>query len=245
MALSVFLLIFFVFFGSLAFSTTAFGYAIVDYATNLAQMSFTVWDQQDNKELADWQAAWSIFYWAWWIAFAPFVGLFLARVSRGRTIREYVLGAMIVPSLTCLTWFALIGGTAINLELSGVAQGSIVNADISAQLYQTINLILSPELAAAMSVIIVILLLTYLITSVDSAILIVTTLSSGGDQTQKSTKHIVIWGVVFTAVIGSLLAAGGMDTLRSAMIIGALPFSFVMMLMLVSLLKSLLLSSSK
>jgi len=208
-------------------------------------MSFTVWDQQDNKELADWQAAWSIFYWAWWIAFAPFVGLFLARVSRGRTIREYVLGAMIVPSLTCLTWFALIGGTAINLELSGVAQGSIVNADISAQLYQTINLILSPELAAAMSVIIVILLLTYLITSVDSAILIVTTLSSGGDQTQKSTRHIVIWGVIFTAVIGSLLAAGGMDTLRSAMIIGALPFSFVMMLMLVSLLKSLLLSSSK
>lgn len=245
MALSVFLLIFFVFFGSLAFSTTAFGYAIVDYVTNLAQMSFTVWDQQDNKELADWQAAWSIFYWAWWIAFAPFVGLFLARVSRGRTIREYVLGAMIVPSLTCLTWFALIGGTAINLELSGVAQGSIVNADISAQLYQTINLILSPELAAAMSVIIVILLLTYLITSVDSAILIVTTLSSGGDQTQKSTRHIVIWGVIFTAVIGSLLAAGGMDTLRSAMIIGALPFSFVMMLMLVSLLKSLLLSSSK
>ncbi|MFT6032639.1 MAG: choline/carnitine/betaine transport [Arenicella sp.] len=244
MGLSFLLLIFFVFFGSLGFAINAFGFAIWDYVVNLAEMSFTVWDLGDDKELAEWQGAWSIFYWAWWIAFAPFVGLFLARVSRGRTIREYVLGAMIVPSLTCLTWFALIGGTAINLELSGVAQGSIVNADISAQLYQTINLILSPEMAALMSAVIVVLLLTYLITSVDSAILIVTTLASGGNQNQKSTKHIVIWGIIFTAVIASLLAAGGMATLRSAMIIGALPFSFVMMLMLVSLLKSLFFSRS-
>ena len=243
MGLSVFLLVFFVFFGSLAFSASAFGFAVLDYVRNLAEMSFTVWSQNDNKELADWQGAWSIFYWAWWIAFAPFVGLFLARVSRGRTIREYVLGAVIVPSLTCLTWFALIGGTAINLELSGIAQGSIVNADISAQLYQTINLILSPELAAAMTVIIVILLLTYLVTSVDSAILIVTTLASGGDQPHNGNRHIFVWGIIFTATIGALLTAGGMNTLKSAMIVGALPFSFVMMLMLISLLKSLFASA--
>jgi choline/carnitine/betaine transport len=245
MGLSMFLLLFFVLFGSLGFAVKAFGFAIWDYVVNLAEMSFTVWNITEDKELAEWQGDWSIFYWAWWIAFAPFVGLFLARVSRGRTIREYVLGAMIIPSLTCLTWFALIGGTAINLELSGVAQGSIVNADISAQLYQTINLILSPELAVAMTVVIVILLLTYLITSVDSAILIVTTLASGGDQRQKNTKHIIIWGIIFTATIASLLAAGGMATLRSAMIIGALPFSMVMMLMLISLLKSLFLDNRK
>jgi choline/carnitine/betaine transport len=245
MGLSFFLLIFFVFFGSLAFAINAFAFAIWDYVINLAEMSFTVWDINEDKELAEWQGAWSIFYWAWWIAFAPFVGLFLARVSRGRTIREYVLGAMVVPSLTCLTWFTLIGGTAINLELSGVAQGTIVNADISAQLFQTINLILTPELAALMSAVIVLLLLTYLVTSVDSAILIVTTLASGGDSKQKNTKHIIIWGVLFTAVIASLLAAGGMDTLRSAMIIGALPFSLVMMLMLISLLKSLFLDKQK
>lgn len=244
MSLSFFLLMFFVVFGSFSFAIKAFGFAIWDYLVNLAEMSFTVWDIKEDKELAEWQGAWSIFYWAWWIAFAPFVGLFLARVSRGRTVREYVLGAVIVPSLTCLTWFALIGGTAIDLELSGIAQGSIINADISAQLYQTINLILSPELAAIMSAIIVVLLLTYLITSVDSAILIVTTLASGGNQNQKSSKHIIIWGLIFTAVIASLLAAGGMATLRSAMIIGALPFSMVMMLMLVSLIKSLFLNSA-
>ncbi|MFT5572719.1 MAG: choline/carnitine/betaine transport [Cryomorphaceae bacterium] len=245
MGLSFFLLIFFVFFGSLLFAAKIFGFAIYDYVTNLMQMSFTVWDAKEvapSADLAAWQGSWTIFYWAWWIAFAPFVGLFLARVSRGRTIREYVIGAMVIPSITCLTWFTLIGGTAIDLELSGIANGSIVNSDISAQLYQTINLILSSPFAAAMSVVIVILLLTYLITSVDSAILIVTTLASGGNQAQKHARHIVIWGVLFMAVIASLLAAGGLDALRSAMIIGALPFSFVMVLMLISLVKVLFFS---
>lgn len=100
-------------------------------------------------------------------------------MSRGRTIREYVIGAMIIPSLICLVWFTFIGATAIDLELSGVAQGAIVNADISAQLFETINLILSPTLAVGLSVVIVVLLLTFLVTSADSGILIINTLASG------------------------------------------------------------------
>lgn len=245
MGLSVFLLIFFVFFGAFGFAVKAFGFAIWDYLISLPAMSLSYWrsDGSDTaQQLVDWQSAWTIFYWAWWIAFAPFVGLFLARVSRGRTVREYVLGAVIVPSLTCLTWFTLVGGTAINLELSGVANGSIVNADISAQLFQTINLILSPELAIAMSAIIVVLLLTYLVTSIDSAILIITTLAAAGDQSRKHGKHIIIWGLIFIAVIGFLLAAGGLDAIRSAMIIGALPFSLVMLLMTIALIKALFFS---
>lgn len=240
MGLTLLLLLFFVFFGSLTFAISSFGYAVWDYVRGLLSMSFTIWDAQSTPELASWQSDWTIFYWAWWIAFAPFVGLFLARVSKGRSIREYVLGAMIVPSLTCLTWFTLVGGTALDLELSGIANGKILNADISAQLYETINLLLSPGFATAMSVLIVVLLLTYLITSVDSAILVVTSLASGGNQTQNSTKHIILWGSMFASVIAALLYAGGMSTLRSAMIIGALPFSFVMMLILISLIVSLL-----
>ncbi len=206
-------------------------------------MSLTVWTDgcdATSAALQGWEGTWAIFYWAWWIAFAPFVGLFLARVSRGRTIREYVIGAMVIPSLICLVWFAFIGATAIDLELSGVAQGSIVNADISAQLFKTINLILSPELAVALSVVIVTLLLTFLVTSADSGILIINTLASGGNQGQKHTKHVVIWGVIFALLIGVLLSAGGMDALRSVMIIGALPFSVVMALMAISLVKTLL-----
>ena len=168
MGLSIFLLLFFAIFGATAVAFKAYFFGIWDYITALPSMSLTVWENDGTeigKGLADWQAGWTIFYWAWWIAFAPFVGLFLARVSRGRSIREYVLGAMIVSSLMCFTWFALAGGTAIDLELRGIADGSIVNANISAQLFETINLMLSPELAVAMSVVIVILLLTYLVTS--------------------------------------------------------------------------------
>ena len=243
MGLSVFLIAFFVLFGATFFALQTFFYAIWDYLVALPAMSSTVWtDSGDatSAALQSWQGTWTIFYWAWWIAFAPFVGLFLARVSRGRTIREYVIGAMVIPSLICLVWFAFIGATAIDLELSGVAQGSIVNADISAQLFKTINLILSPELAVALSVVIVTLLLTFLVTSADSGILIINTLASGGNQGQKHTKHVVIWGVIFALLIGVLLSAGGMDALRSVMIIGALPFSVVMALMAISLVKTLL-----
>ena len=242
MSLSVFLIAFFVLFGATFFALKMFFYTIWDYLIALPAMSTTVWTDtgvEPSSALQGWQGAWTIFYWAWWIAFAPFVGLFLARVSRGRTMREYVIGAMIIPSLICLVWFTFIGATAIDLELSGVAQGAIVNADISAQLFKTINLILSPELAVALSVIIVVLLLTFLVTSADSGILIINTLASGGDQSQKKTKHVVIWGVLFSVLIGVLLAAGGMDALRSVMIIGALPFSLVMALMAISLVKTL------
>jgi choline-glycine betaine transporter len=242
MSLSVFLIAFFVLFGATFFALKMFFYTIWDYLIALPAMSTTVWTDtgvEPSFALQGWQGAWTIFYWAWWIAFAPFVGLFLARVSRGRTMREYVIGAMIIPSLICLVWFTFIGATAIDLELSGVAQGAIVNADISAQLFKTINLILSPELAVALSVIIVVLLLTFLVTSADSGILIINTLASGGDQSQKQTKHVVIWGVLFSVLIGVLLAAGGMDALRSVMIIGALPFSLVMALMAISLVKTL------
>ena len=242
MGLSVFLIAFFVLFGATFFALQTFFYAIWDYLIALPAMSTTVWraaGTETSVALEGWQASWTIFYWAWWIAFAPFVGLFLARVSRGRTIREYVIGAMIIPSLICLVWFTFIGATAIDLELSGVAQGAIVNADISAQLFETINLILTPNMAVGLSVVIVVLLLTFLVTSADSGILIINTLASGGNQSQKQTKHVVIWGTLFSILIGVLLAAGGMDALRSVMIIGALPFSIVMALMAVSLTKTL------
>ncbi len=242
MGLSFFLLAFFAVMGATLFAFKSYFIGLWDYLLLLPQASFTVWQDDGSelsKQLVNWQRAWSIFYWAWWIAFAPFVGLFLARISRGRTVREFVLGAMFVPSLMCFVWFALVGGTAIDLELSGVANGAIVNADISARLFETINLILSPQLAIAMSAVIVVLLSTYLITSADSAILIINTLASAGNQSPKHARHIMIWGFIFTLLIATLLTAGGLGALRSAMIIGALPFSLVMALMAISLLKEL------
>ena len=242
MSLSLFLLGFFTLFGATLFVIKALFVGIWDYLVALVPMSVVVWSNDGTstgEALAGWQGGWTIFYWAWWIAFAPFVGLFLARISRGRSLREYVLGAMIVPAVMCFVWFAFVGGTAIHLELTGQAGRQILNAGISSQLFETINVMLSPALATGMSVIIVILLLTFLVTSADSAVLIINTIAAAGDASQKGTAHIVLWDAALTLVIGVLLVAGGLAAINTAMIIGALPFSLVMALMGVSLVKAI------
>ena len=243
MGLSLFILLFFILFGSTMFVFKSFFLGLYDYLLAFPRMSLEVWSSDGSEvsqKLADWQSGWTIFYWAWWIAFAPFVGLFLARISRGRSIREYVLGAMIVPATMCFVWFTFVGGTAIDLELSGIAGGQIMDAGISSQLFEMINIMLSPALATAMSVVIVVLLLTFLVTSADSAVLIINTIAAGGDASQKGNVHIITWGAALTLVIAVLLLAGGLSAINTAMIIGALPFSFVMALMGISLLKALI-----
>ena len=245
MGLSFFILAFLLIFGSTMFALSSLFLGIWDYIVSLPAMSMTVWSGDGDPEsvaskLAGWQGGWTIFYWAWWIAFAPFVGLFLARISKGRTIREYVLGAMIVPSLMCFIWFAFAGGTAIDLTLNGGAGDNITGAGLSSQLFAMINFMLSPALATIMSIIIVILLLTYLVTSADSAVLIINTIAAAGDESPNGRVHIITWGSILTLVIAGLLLAGGLGAINTAMIIGALPFSLVMALMGISLFKALI-----
>ena len=163
----------------------------------------------------------------------------MARISKGRTIREYVLGAMIVPFIMCFVWFAFAGGTAIDLSLNGGAGDAITGAGLSSQLFAMINFMLSPTMATLMSIVIVVLLLTYLVTSADSAVLIINTIAAAGDESPKGRIHIVVWGVILTLVIAGLLLAGGLDAINTAMIIGELPFSVVMALMGLSLIKAL------
>ena len=240
MVLSFGLLAFFLVFGSTMFALTLLGKGIFSYIVALPALTFTVFPADGAGSPGEWQGWWSIFYWAWWIAFAPFVGIFLARISKNRTIREFVLGAIVAPSLMCFLWFALLGGTAIDLELTGVAEGKIFAQSLTAQLYAVINVMLSPELAKGMSVLIVILLLTYLVTSADSAVLVVNTINAGGNPAAASKTHIIVWGLILTAVIAALLLAGGLNAIQAAMIIGAIPFSFMMILMGLALLKALI-----
>ena len=244
MGLSFFILAFFLVFGSTMFAFKSLFLGMWDYIIALPAMSLTVFsgdgvEGSDATQLAGWQGGWTTFYWAWWIAFAPFVGLFLARISKGRTVREYVLGAMIVPSIMCFVWFAFAGGSAIDLSLNGGAGDAITGAGQESQLFAMINFMLSPALATAMSCVIVVLLLTYLVTSADSAVLIINTIAAAGDESPKGRIHIIVWGVILTLVIGGLLLAGGLGAINTAMIIGALPFSVVMALMGISLIKAL------
>ncbi len=191
-----------------------------------------------------WQSGWTTFYWAWWIAFSPFVGLFLARISRGRTVREFIVGCVIAPSLVCFAWMTILGGTAIDLEISGGADGAIIGASNTAKLFVTLGQMISGGFLSAITIMCVVLIMTFLVTSADSGILVMNTIMSGGDQ-NVGNKHKIIWGVILTAVIGTLLIAGKvggvdpMEALRNAMIIGALPFTMVMGLMCVALAKAL------
>ncbi len=242
MALSFFVLAFFLIFGSTFFGLTTLFVGIWDYLLSIPGNFLTVWaadGTETGDALASWQGGWTIFYWAWWIAFAPFVGVFLARISKGRTIREYVLGAMIIPALMCFVWFALVGGTAIDLELTGVADGAIAGAGQADQLFAMLAVMLSETLAYAMSVIVVILLLTYLVTSADSAVLIINTINAAGDEGPKARPHILFWGAALAFVVGGLILAGGLGAIQTAMVIGALPFSLVMVLMGLSLIKAI------
>ena len=219
--------------------------------SNSDTLAASVYEAGSAGRLFNWQANWSTFYWAWWIAFSPFVGLFLARISKGRTVREFILGCMIAPALVCFAWMTILGGTAINLELTGVADGVIKAAANEDKLFTTLGEMMSGGALWAVTAMCVVLILTFLVTSADSGILVMNTIMSGGQQ-QAGVKHRIIWGVILTAVVGSLIIAAGVDTnaandsnglglntLRNAMIIGALPFAFVMLLMCLSLGKAL------
>ena len=242
MGLSFFVLIFFLVFGSTLFGLSALFVGMWDYLLSIPGNLFTVWAKDGTEvgdSLAGWQGGWTIFYWAWWIAFAPFVGVFLARISKGRTIREYVAGALIIPAIMCFVWFALVGGTAIDLELSGVANGAIAGAGQADQLFAMLAVILNETLAYLMSIVVVILLLTYLVTTADSAVLIINTINAAGDEGPKARPHILFWGAALALVVGGLIIAGGLGAIKTAMVIGALPFSFVMVLMGLALMKAI------
>ncbi|WP_405108814.1 BCCT family transporter [Phaeobacter sp. BS52] len=192
-----------------------------------------------------WQAGWTTFYWAWWIAFSPFVGLFLARISKGRTVREFILGCVIAPAIVCFLWMTILGGTAIDLELNGSAAGSIIGATNTAKLFATLEQMISGGFLSAITVMCVVLIMTFLVTSADSGILVMNTIMSGGEQ-ETGIKHRIIWGLILTSVIGALIIAGNSGTasnpfgaLQNAMIIGALPFTIVMVFMMISLAKAL------
>ena len=241
MGLSFLLLAVFLVFGAGLFGLELLGLGLFEYIRTLPSLALTLFSPDGTEvgdALAQWQLDWSVFYWAWWIAFAPFVGMFIARVSRGRTLREFVLGVVFVPSLMGFIWMTIVGGTAIDLELSGAAGGSILDATISDQLYATLAVMLSGPIATLMAALVVLLLMTYLITSADSAILIINTINGAGEDDSDRRRHILFWGAALGLVVASMLILGGIDALQTTMIIGALPFSVVVALMAIALVKA-------
>tara|TARA_R100001143_G_scaffold56025_1_gene52406 strand:- start:217 stop:1770 length:1554 start_codon:yes stop_codon:yes gene_type:complete len=198
------------------------------YASEFVRMSLRTTPFMDDS----WIGGWTIFYWAWWIAWSPFVGLFIARVSRGRTIREFVLGTVLAPTLAGFLWFSVFGGTALHMQIwDAVPLADAVKADVSTALFVMFD---AMPLGTLMSIVATVLVLVFFVTSGDSATLVLGMMSTGGEPNPHARVKI-IWGVLVAGIAISLLLAGGIQAVQTATIVFALPFTLVIVLMVVAL----------
>jgi choline/carnitine/betaine transport len=190
----------------------------------------------EGSETSDWLQSWTVFYWAWWLSWTPFVGMFIARISRGRTIRQFVSGVLLVPSLVSLVWFCIFGGAAIDLQKSGT---DIAGAGaVESQLFGTLD---AYPLASVASVVVVLLVAIFFVSGADAASIVMGTLSERGTQ-EPSRATVVFWGVATGAVAAVMLLVGGdqaLTGLQTITIVAALPFVVVMVGLAVSLVKDL------
>jgi choline/carnitine/betaine transport len=208
--------------------------AIGDYFRELAEMSART-AASGGDAMGTWLSSWTIFYWAWWISWTPFVGMFIARISRGRTIRQFITGVILVPSMVSLVWFAIFGGAAINLQRTGT---DLASRPTEAQLFGVLK---SLPLGGTLSVIAMLLVAIFFVSGADAASIVMGTLSQRG--TMHPTRPVVVfWGAVMGTIAVIMLLVGGDEALngiQNITIIMAAPFAIVMILLCVSLMKDL------
>ncbi|MBZ2209841.1 BCCT family transporter [Massilia soli] len=202
------------------------------YLSELVRMSLRATPFRDSQ----WVGGWTIFYWAWWISWSPFVGLFIARVSRGRTIREFIFGTMLAPTMAAFIWFSVFGGSALYMEIwQNVPIAEAVKADVSTALFAMFD---AMPLGGLMSFAATLVVLVFFVTSGDSAVLVLGMMSTGGDPNPRARIKL-IWGTLVAGIAISLLLAGGLKAVQTATIVFALPFSLVIVLMVVALWRGL------
>lgn len=215
--------------------------ALGDYISE--GVSMTLWTARSPDERT-WQGGWTIFYWGWWMAWAAFVGMFIARISRGRTIREFVLGVMFIPSIVALAWFGVIGSAGIYESIYGadmsIYNTSVNNWDYAGTLYTAFD-VLTPGITATIAKIAaLVVVVIFFVTSADSGTLVLGRLLSFGRR--PPVQQRIIWGMLLGGVTLVILLLGGnqaLKALQAASIAGALPFTFVLLAMMVGLVKSL------
>ena len=183
----------------------------------------------------EWLAAWTIFYWAWWVSWTPFVGSFLAKISRGRTIREFVIGVVAVPSVISVLWFGVWGGSALNLQDSGV---DIAAATAESQESAMFALLAQYPLASVTSILVVILVAVFFISGADASSIVLGSLSSFGAAVPRK-RLTILWGILTGAVAAVLLSVGSLEALQTLTIIAAAPFLLVMIGLCVALMMDL------
>ncbi|RQG97274.1 BCCT family transporter [Natrarchaeobius chitinivorans] len=218
--------------GPTVFVLGLFPQALGTYLTNFPQLSLWA-DSFGGAPYEGWLDAWTVFYWGWWISWSPFVGLFIARISRGRTVREFVGGVLILPAIFSFFWMAVFGGTALNFELftdQGI-MGTVFDVGEEVAMFELFTLL---PFTIVLSVLAVILVTTFFVTSSDSGSLVLGHLSSGGKHDAPRNQRIA-WALAEGVVASVLLIGGGLGALQTAAITAGLPFALVLVFLCYSL----------
>ncbi|TNE65835.1 MAG: BCCT family transporter [Alphaproteobacteria bacterium] len=240
MALAVLLLLFVILAGPTLLFLNSFVQNLGMYAQTIIERSFKL-----NAYTGDhkWLANWTLFYWGWWISWSPFVGIFIARISRGRTIREFIVGVLLVPTAFTFIWMTAFGNSALGYAMSGEGAGIIeaVQHNLPLGLFAFLEHLPFPSIVSFMAVI---LIITFFVTSSDSGSLVIDTITSGGHLNPPVWQRI-FWAVTEGVVAAVLMIGGGLGALQAATITTALPFTFVIVLACVGLIRGLRMEAAK
>lgn len=238
LTMAIILLAFIMTLGPTGYILNTFSQVMGDYLQNIVWMSFFVDSNGETAALTyeGWIGSWTIFYWAWWLAWAPFVGTFIARISRGRTIRQFIFGVLVIPTLFSCIWFSAFGGTALHMELfEGISISAAVAENSTTAIFAMLS---NLPLSTFLSLISMLIVLIFFITSADSATYVVSMMSSKGNL-YPDIKLKILWGVITASVALLLLLAGGLAPMQKISIAIAFPFLFVMFLCIFSMFKFL------
>ena len=222
MIMAALLMIFLLVVGPTVYMLSGFSQNLGFYLTILPEMS--LWTETFKE--TNWQGSWTVFYWAWWISWSPFVGMFIARISKGRTVREFIFGVIVIPTLLSFLWMSVFGGAALHLQASGVADiAAAVNDDVAKAMFAMLD---NFPIAEVLSGVAVILVTVFFVTSSDSGSLVVDHLTSGGKLDSPTTQR-VFWAIMEGVVAAVLLIGGGLATLQTAAVSTGLPFALVLL----------------
>ncbi len=225
------LLVFLLVVGPTQFLLREFVQSIGNYLQNIVGLSFTV-SAFAGERGEEWQAMWTTFYWGWWMSWAPFVGVFIARVSKGRTVRQFVAGVLLVPTLLTFLWFSVLGGNALHRQVYG--EGGLVGVDGKVDVESALFTLLGDLPGGfALTIGAILLIGIFFVTSADSGSLVMSMLATGGVTEPRSWIRVFFTGITALLAI-ALLITGGLGALQTAAILSALPFSVVMILICVA-----------
>ena len=225
-------LLFIIIVGPTLFIIDSFVQNLGSYLQNFLELSF--WTE--TYQQSDWQNSWTVFYWAWWVSWSPFGGMFIARISRGRTLKEFVLGVLIVPTLLTFLWLSAFGGSALFLELNALADiGGAVKDNVATSLFVLLEQF---PISQVTSMVGVILVTSFFVTSSDSGSLVVDSLTAGG-KLEAPVAQRIFWALTEGAVAAVLLLGGGLQALQTAAISTGLPFAIILIIIAWSLMKGL------